>query len=109
MEEVDVGKELTSVDPNKELQYAELEQFQEKSGHQPSNRENNLNHIVDEEPVSLPLSSRVCMSFVRKPTNMYIVNTPFPFQLVLVGWLSSRVGIVYQQAKLRNHSPFHLP
>ena len=87
-----MGKELTSVDPNKEMQYAELEHFQEKSVHnKPSNRENNLNHTVDDEPVSLPLSSRACMSFLRKPTYVHSQLT-FPSHLMF-----------NQQANLRRH------
>ena len=54
---MDLGRELRD-DPNKELQYAELEYFQKTSPRK--ERENNLNHHIAEEPVSLPLSS-VCV------------------------------------------------
>lgn len=61
MEEVDVGKELKSVDPNKELHYAELEHFQQNSErkqiHNNNNVQTSLNHVIQDEPVSLPLPS----------------------------------------------------
>lgn len=57
VEEVDVGKELKSVDPNKELQYAELEHFQQNSEqkqmHNNNNVQTSLNHVIQDEPVSL--------------------------------------------------------
>ena len=53
-----IGRELTAVDPDKEMQYAELEHFQKHSP-QGDRGTNSLNHLIQEEPVSL-----YCRSYI---------------------------------------------